>query len=52
MLGLPDDTGKETLSERLAGLSAVETAERAMTRGLVLTALRSFDQWSVEHAGT
>ncbi|KAM0790059.1 hypothetical protein ACM66B_005387 [Microbotryomycetes sp. NB124-2] len=49
MLGLPEDVSREQLSQKLSECHAIETAERAMTRDVLLTAMRSFEQDATEH---
>lgn len=47
MLNLPETTSTDELARVFAGLDANEVAEQAMKQGLVVTALRSFEEWCV-----
>ncbi|ORY77253.1 CoA-transferase family III domain-containing protein [Leucosporidium creatinivorum] len=51
MLGLPETTGKKELARAFAARDANEVAEQAMKQGLVVTALRSFEQWDATPQG-
>lgn len=45
LLDLPEDATKEHLAAAFAASDADEVAEKAMKQGLVVTSLRSFDEW-------
>ncbi|KAK4051699.1 hypothetical protein OIO90_004649 [Microbotryomycetes sp. JL221] len=49
MLGLPQDTMKIQLAKRFLECDAFEISERALSKGLLLTALRSFDEDNSNH---
>ncbi|KPV77957.1 uncharacterized protein RHOBADRAFT_32544 [Rhodotorula graminis WP1] len=51
LLDLPHDASKAQLAEAFASRDADEVAEAAMDRGLVCTALRSFEEWDAHPQG-